>query len=587
MKLNTDKKIKNKIIIVFALYFICVSLLLFKSIDGCNFFEEEILFHSETSIFYKFTQLVVEKGYVPSFYREIQHPEGMRPYEDSPLLMEYVVGYSYNVYSFLSNNPVDLYAFIRIFQILFSSLSVIAVFLLSELIFKSRRGAVFSSLFYITSLAFFWMLIHPSGYKLDNFALPLIFFSVYFFFKSLVNKGRRYPVFSGILISIAMASWQIPQFFLLLILGYGCIKFIICKKFPEDLMNSFFLFLPFPILTGLFLPFIKEFYFSPFVLVSLTFVTSLFIAKRCKLVRYKRAVVFFTILSLVFAIAYTFEPEQYSHVHSLIYYKLKFFGQKPGDPLDLPFETRVYWTSIYNSPSLKIILQQFGFLFFAVAFPLLYVIKSFRKISMEKELLLYFSASFILLYLLMFRMHSVLVFFIVPFVAGYKRRFSKIFLIVLLLVQLFFYGALSITDECTTHEEKFKSLILNHTEPDSVILTEFHSFSTIFAYYNRSVNLHSVFENPLLRNKIKDFYFSLVSDEKTFYSFVKKVDADYFLYSKNMFSRTDDESIRYMTNTLQNFTRDSALFRFQTMRKDSEYFELVGNAEPFVLYRVK
>ncbi|MFH1591153.1 MAG: STT3 domain-containing protein [archaeon] len=584
---------KRRLWILLSLYAICVILLLFKTFVFCDVFSAPMLFRTEGALHYHFTGQIVETGFVPVIDLQAQYPEGMAVYRETPLLMEYVAGY---LYRSLSGLPIGLQGFLVLFKILIASLGAVGVFLVARQLSGSENGAIAASLLYSTSMAFYRTVLPTDAYQLENFALPLIFFGIYFLLKAMHDHRRGDALLAGSFMFLALASWQITQFFLLLVAGFFVIRLVLERRIDHRLYTAFGWFMLIPLIGGLLLPSLKDFALSPLLIVTFAVVVVNFATRRRRMSYLQRAAALILIIGFLLTVSFFLSSGDYTHVSSLLAEKALRFGQKPVDPADLPYEVRVYWTSIYQSPSLQTIAKHFGFIAVAIAAGFMMLLRKAFSSRSDIQLLLYLAVAFIPLYLLMTRMNHFLAFFLAPIVAFVfmprlrKERWWRIAVIaavVAIVSQAVFYLWLPANGSCLPYEYRYGRSILTHTESDAVILTDFYFSPSLLAYYNRSVPIHSIFESAELRDKIKDFHFALSDDEETFHAYCIKHGVDYFLYDRDFYQRLDPSSLRYLTDSLEPLPANAALVRFESLMDKSVYFELVDHTGQFALFAVR
>ena len=568
-------------------YGACVGLLLAKSLP-CDFFREPILFGSECALFLRYTAMVVQDGAVPWWDHAVQVPEGMEVYRETPLLMEYTIGWLYRGIAALVP-ALSLQAFIVLFKICFASTSVIAVYLLHRLLHGPVLGAMLAAAFYACCWGFYGRVVSVEFYLLEHFALPFLFFAVYFFMRALQRDQVRDTLVGGVLMALALASWQLPQFFLLLLTGLVCVQWILHQSLAMRFLRHFFLFLAPPVAGGLFYPHIQHLAVSPLVLLAIALLATLWLTQRVRMAWRPRVLCLLVVFSLLFAATHGQRSDDYTHVFTLLLDKLRYLGVKPADPSHLPFETRVYWTAGYHTSTLYDMVSGFGVLLLAAFAPLRQALCGYPRLDTPRQLLVTLTLACCVLYGLMTRMAPFATFFLVLFIspAVVQQRLYTTALVLLLLLDGVAYLGPSTSVVCRPYPARFADLVERYTEPNSVILAEFYHAPTFLTYQGRRIPLHAIFENTAFRQKVKEYYIALAGTEEEFHRFATRVGAHYFLFEPDMYFDTGPESLRYFTDTLWALPPEAALERFVQLLTDTPWFRLVASSPVAALYQVK
>lgn len=529
---------------------------------------------------YRYALMVAQGKPIPVLDKEVQYPEGLRARERTAWFMEFFVGYLYRIMSF-SNIPFDTY--VRLFVPIFSGLSILALFLLAREVWGNSLAAIISSLFYAFSLP---AVARDVGFAFlkEHFALPLIFFHLYFFLSSL-KGGKRYRiVFSGFFLFMALGSWHLTQFYFGLLAIFILASLMWRKDITFILYQNFGVLVGFAFLGGLIIPYLR----ASFFVLSYPMLLSYSLLLAWALISYgnvgRRKAFSVSFLGFLGLILLTFflSPHAgiYSHVYSLILYKIKFLGQKPVDPALLPFEARFYWFPDWTSPNLRYILTGFSILFLMGLLPLGKMVGRLirRETNFAENFLLYFTLIFFILYLLLQRMEVFLSFFLAIFSGGIiflgrKRLFKRLAISFILLVFLMEVGV------TTNHGLVFDTYSLgqliawvrDNTGKDEVFLSSISPSLEILTYTGRPIAIHSFLESRDIREKIKGFAQALVAEgEGKLYSFSQKYGANYLVIPQGIYTDAGPYSTRYITDHLE-FNARAIGYRL----------EVPGESEPF------
>jgi hypothetical protein len=429
-------------------------------------------------------------------------------------------------------------------------------------------------------------------------------------------------VLSGIFLFIALGAWQLTQFYFGLLAVFVLIN-LLWRKGTPLLYRNFGILVGFAFLGGLVIPYLRagSFIFSYSMLLSYSLLLTWTLMEYGKLGRKKAFLGFFLSFFglILLTIPFSSNERVYSHVYSLMFYKIRFLGQKPADPALLPFETRFYWYPDWTSPSLRYILAGFSALFLMGLFPLGKMVRRLLRgeISIAGKFLLYFTFTFFILYLLLQRMEVFLAFFLAIFSGGMfflgKKKVFRYLISVLIL--FIFLGELGTT---SSRGMVFNSYYLgqlitwvkDNTGKDAVVLSSISPSMAILTYTGRPIVIHSFLESRDSRERIKAFAEAIVSEgEGTLYSFCRKYGVNYLVIPQGIYTDTGPYSTRYITDHLKFDARaigyrlevpgQSEHFSFKYLGKDYQIrmkaaplsqrlkkFSLVFTNEEYKVYKV-
>jgi len=517
-------------------------------------------FTSGSASQYRYALMVAKGKSIPVLDRRVQWPAGLRVREKTAWFMEFFMGYLYRMMPFL-NVPFATYA--RLFIPFFSSLSILALFLLARELWRNNPAAIISTLFYAVSPP---AVVRNVGFVFlkEQFALPFIFFHLYFFLSSLKERRMYRIILSGIFLFIALGAWQLTQFYFGLLAVFVLLN-LLWRKGNPLLYRNFGILVGFAFLGGLIIPYLRagSFIFSYSMLLSYSILLTWVLLEYVKVGRKKAFLGFFLSLFGLILLTFPFSSNErvYSHVYSLMFYKIKFLGLKPADPALLPFETRFYWYPDWTSPSLSYILAGFSALFLMGLFPLVKMVKKLLRgeISFAGKNLLYFTFTFFILYLLLQRMEVFLAFFLAIFSGGMFFLGRKKILrgLVSIFILFVFVGELGTT---SSRGMVFNSYYLgqlinwvkDNTGKNAVILSSISPSMAILTYTGRPIVIHSFLESRESRERIKEFTGAIVSEgEGKLYSFCREYGVNYLVIPQGIYTDTGLYSTRYITNHLK------------------------------------
>jgi len=510
----------------------------FDKQDGDGFFWTESAFH------FRHFLMITEGKNIPSIDREIQHPEGLDTVRYITPVMERVTGTLYRL--FFSSTPPHL--FLIYYSFIFTTLSVLAIFLVGKIVWRSNVAAFISAVFYGLTPA---SLIRTAGagFIREDFALPFIFFSFACFMYCLRKDKPLVSAIGSSLLFIALAAWHATQLYLsLFILGMTTAYFISKKKVLPR--KSLLVFVVFMLGSSILLPILraKYFIFSPALMLSYGLLAASFISAFKGGNKRKNILIGQLVIIVLFAASLIIQKLMgaYSHIYELIFAKIRFLGVLPEDPAKLSFEAKAVWTSAFVSPKLIEIpiLLSFSFLFGMIGAIIMIYRISRRKAEPYEVMIAFFTICTFVLFLMIHRMHIFAVFFL----------------------------ALS-------------SFIRENTDKDSAVLTMFQLGPAVAVYTGHPVILHSKFESKLLRDKVEDVYTSLFQSEVEFYELCRRYKADLFVYQTNIALEGMPMSVRYLAG-VTSLRTDSAAFLLHFAQDKLKLFRLIYQNPFYRVYKV-
>jgi tetratricopeptide (TPR) repeat protein len=553
--------------------------------DGQGYFWTESAFH------YRHFQMIAEGRQIPLVDFGIQYPEGLDTSRYITPVMEVVAGTIYRV--FFSNLPAHL--FVVYFSIIFSTLSVIAIFLTAKIAWRSYPVAFACALVYGFTLASLSRST-GDGFVREHFALPFIFFSFACFLDCMREDNWRAGILGSVLFAVALAAWHVTQLYLtLFMVALIAVYFVTQEKdllrhsLPILMASLAAAALLFPVLRA------KYFIFSPALMLGFAFL----IVTRTSPFNKKRSIFTQGLVIGCFLIISLFIQKllgTHSHVYELLFAKIRFLGRPPQDFAGLSFESRVMWTSAFVSPRLSElpIMLSTSLLFGPAGLALLTKRLLKKNAEAHEVMIAFFTVCFFIFFLMIHRMSIFAVFFMVLSIgalsllqkAGFKYA-AYIILIVCLFVQFSMQSSLKLVASRPNHNDlrRLTAFIKNKTPADTPVLTTFQLGPSIAAYAGQPVILHSKFESRLLRDKVKQVYTSLYRTEDEFLELCKRLQAGLFVYQVNMVHGATPASMRYVAGAIPLKT-NSAAFLFHFAPERLEHFKLIYQNATYRLYRV-
>lgn len=574
------------LLFVIFLFMVGYKLATVFSTHGFPVYDPTPLFWTESALQYRTARRVAATGVAEAVMKDAQYPEGLDVQNRLTTVMETVCGYLYR----LMPTTVPFQTFLIIVIALYSSLSVIPLYLTVRFLHE-RRAALCAAALYAATPAVYTTVVAP-GFELQDFALPLIFFHIYFFVRAYAAEKTRYQYsfLSGAFLFSALASWHLTQFYYLLLVGFVIISFL-CTSFD---IKPFSIIVAINILAGLTIPPLRTlgFVLSLAMLFSYCVVLAGAVPVRKKM--YQRFVLVCLLIAAGFFNYYisVHVISEYRFIYGLMWDKLRHFGVRPAHPVDLPWRTLVMWVSPFTSPSYTTIVSSLGTVIVAGITGAILTVHNLlrRKGNLARSLLVYFPVVFASLYLLMVRMDVFLVWFLCVVAARLWQSARKVlpYILVLCIIGncvILIMSPRRIAGPDRNHLTGMLLHIRMHTPDDAPFLTSFACSPSILAYAARPVVLHPKFEGEYVTTKIEKSEHRLFSDENSFYAFCRACQVAYFVYHVDMLLARGPESMRYRTHSMV-VSQQSAAYAFHFRPHALKHFELSYTNPHYRIYRV-
>lgn len=572
-----------------------------------------IPYSAESASHFYYAQRLQEHKIIPALDKTIQYPEGLYVFKKTSIFMEYPTAWLYDSI-FEKITAWDFHTFTRFLMPFFYSFSIFAVFMASFFLTRNATEALFTAVLLVLSRA---SVERSSGFEFlsENFSLPFIFFHFAFVLAAFQSQKRKTWLFlaSGFFLSIALASWKITQFYLLLFSLFLAALYLMGKNKENGFKNCARITTVFCVLTGGLTPYLREGIFlltAPCLLLYFTafcpFPKSTLKTRYILLATY----ILFVLCAYRFFLPVSFTSAMYSHVYGMLFYKIKFLLHKPENALLLPAEVRAFWVPPFLSPSWKEVLNTSPLLIpmgFLGCFSLIKHL--FRgKISETNLLLLFMNAAFLIFYVFFTRMRVFLIFFsclsCIFFLHGAKQKHKALFVITCLLI-LFTesYHTLAGQKSYITgkiygfpvnrpavklampYENGLLEAVKKHTRAGDIILTRWSLSPMLHAYTERKIVLHAFFESQDIREKNQKFNELLFSDEDKLFEHCKSVWHATILVLANNMPGDDPNTERYMANVKQ-LQPDMAVVKLLKQTPKSKHFILLYENPMFRMFRI-
>ncbi len=562
--------------------------------------DETGYYWTEGAFHFRHFEMVAKGKNIPEIDTQIQYPEGLNTKKYITPVMERVAGTIYRWFF----KGMALHTYLIWFTSIFSSLSVIAIYLTAKFMWRSDWAAIVTAFFYTAAPASF-LRTAGGAFIREDFALPFIFFSFACFVYCLRKDSVFMSLTGTVLLIIALASWHLTQFYLTLFIGSLAIVYLLQKEgdFPKVSLA---------VLTGglviasLTLPVLRSKYMiaSYPLMVSYAFCVILWVLPRFGIRGGKMKISAFATILVFVGIGFIVQRQLggLSYIYDFLINKVKYYSGLPVDPSVLPFEIKVTWSSSFVSPrSQEVSLLLSSSLFVGGMVLFWNVLDTVtRKASREQILAAVLAGATVLLFLLVYRLCVFAIFFLalnIGLLVTMKDKLLRVIVVLAVAGSLGFavysFSRLKLIPfrPSLSEVEDVLSYLEEHTDPNDAVLSTFELGASIAAYGDRPVILHPKFESQRIRDKVREVYTSLYKDPESFYQVCEKYGVDYFIYHSNMTLRYRPGSLRYIAGFEQLPARSAAamlhfkpdqLEKFQLVHQNFNYriFRIGNRTEP-------
>jgi len=591
--------IKSRIFPLIAVGLVFVSLSIFKIVKvvGSEHFttDETCMFWTESAFQYRYAKIVAMGEKIPEIDKKAEFPLGYSVKRCHPVLMESVAGYLYR----LIPTGIPFHLFLIILMGFYSSLPIIAIYLMSSLLWNNKWMGVISSILYSLTLSAS-MTVLNIAYEFQDFAIGFIFFHLFFYLKAESvkansNKALGYAAISGAFLFISFASWHLTQFYYLVFLVYIMFRLLYDKDYNT---NLFFVVSLFVFFAGITIPALKP---GNFLLsFPVLFNYCLIFTSISKVKRKWRLIGSICITSGILAILKikgVSSESGFNVIFSrgilpLVTAKIKGFGVRPVEGAGLGWETLVLWVHPLNNPTISWTIKSFGFLLPAgILSSIAMIIKVLKnKNSMLFILPVYFFFAFFISYLLFERIDVFLVVFLSilsPYIIKRYKKIGTMSLLLLMIPNFIFLINYKPTPPGPNRNYLLQLIrfVSSNTELDAPILANFAYSPTILTWTGRPIIINPKFESPGVVDKVKHFEGLLFKTELEFYRFCKKNRVRYFLLSTDILLSRNYSSTRYRTHNYIT-TKETVLFKFHFRPEELTKFTLVYSNPHYRIYAV-
>ena len=532
-------------------------------------------FTSDPAFRFRYVYMFATGEHVPALDRAAQWPEGVDTARSFFLTQDAFIGLSYRLLGPLVRGVPPL-IFLRWHVCLWSSLSLFVVYLWARRAFGSRRGALLAALVYALALPIY--LRTCGNYLREDFVLPVFFFALYSQVRVVQGGGWRWFAAGAAAFALALASWHgssFLYFFATLPLAAAALASDETKNVGRGagaLVVAAAVAYLHPALRE------KVFLASPSFALAVAVAAAALVGWRWRLKWWQRVAALVIFFAAAYGLGRPFAAAgEYSHIYTMILYKIRYLGVKPADPTALPLAAREIWTGPANSPSLTAAAVLLGPPLAVAAAPLVRHFKRFaRGFATPSGYLgaatLAFFVVFGLLYAGYTRFSVVFIFFVAVLAGGYgglvrSRRALAWLLIPAVVIPLEAVKAFryeyrpwpwtSLLKAAAESEGGYATVVGDEEwrlirwfgnlpdRDETAVLAPIAASATLLMYAATPVVLHPIYEAPGMRAKVDECWRAIFEGEEEFYRVCEKYDVTYVAYHAAFVMNRGPDSIRY------------------------------------------
>ncbi|MCH8510325.1 MAG: hypothetical protein LAT83_01610 [Kiritimatiellae bacterium] len=578
------------------------------------------------------TRIVYENGNLPAHEPAVQYPEGVSPWRTYSIGAEFIYAGLARIWP----GDTSLVSKLRWISTGLFCLSIPLLAVWVGLMWKSVWAAAAAGLVLMISPAF---AVRSSGLTLSRENLAFPFLSLFLLSISLAKGNLKekplwgWCVVAGISAGLSQVFWDFSQYLLGLWIVWHWVVYL---RHGKELQNDSRLLgsmaiglsvaaLAHPYLRG------QGFVFSPVMTLLYLRIGMEIPWLRARPPAVRAATVL--VSALIWRVAGGLFVTNYGHFGELFWAKIRFLNQKPSDPSLLTYAQRIMWTPALNSSTWELTKA-----YFPVTLPLLLVVVAIlfwkvRQYPVNSSVrFLLFAAGFTLpMYVLFFRMHVFLIVFaaaciggFVTWMARFSRRWLRItapILFLLFLTGIEFYRLLFFEPSTNRHQDPERAALmsqleklgmvttirgnrwghpgqsytminglttaLNRLEEPGPVLAGFGISGSILTDTGMPILLHPKFENPEIRERVREFYTHLfLEDEKTFRDWAVAMGARYYVHGMGSLAEGDTrEAPRYMVDALHP-PNDAAVRTLELKPNEAVWFQPIGGNERYRIFKI-
>lgn len=572
---------------------------------------DDLPFTLESALHYRRVKMIYDTGQLPPRDFMVQYPEGV------PNRTSYNLGSEY-VYAAAAHLFPESMPFANRLRWLESGWFCLGIPLLALWLRVWRRNgwaAGVGAAFYAVALS---SVMRSTGQELsrENFALPILI--AHLLADAVGARSSRrwtrgaWSFLSASLLALALASWDLVQYFIMLRMAWVAIRTIQGRtSLADPVFQAWCWQLAALLMVGAVHPYYRShgWLLSPAMLMGYATLGLAVLRARGRGAWLKwstgsqrSAGTWLGCFVMGSVIGHwTAYGSAYSHFGALLWAKLRYLNVKPPDPALLNFDQRIMWVPALHSATPALLHLLFPFILYLTIPGILLLLWSIRKRSDQKvgELLFFFGASFIAFWFFA-RFHVYLSLFASALVGvwagtvteyrGWRRG---------LAAALLGLGLAGEGLHTLQRPERWGRINVYYKELDELadwlrrevapepVLANFGASAFIAAYGKCAVLLHPKFEDRWVRQRVLEYGEQLFKGtEASFRDWADDQGARYYVYAMGEFAHESPElQMRYFVNALNPAPSVPARL-FEAGRRDLRYFHYCWSNHKYVVYRI-
>ena len=601
-----------------------------------GYFWSERAFHYRTSLMFAVDDYH-DPGLLARDTRQ-QHPDGVDSWREYALLMEPVYGFMYRLAGDQARPFVEF--LLRLIPLV-HVLIFFPLYAIARALGCRRTLAVLGVVFYATCTLGF---VRMTGSLLlkEDFALLCLTVFLAAHFWSWRRKSIPLVILAALLLIPVLASWHLSQFLVLVVmlaaaLGWamdGSNDPVPGRKIPFELLMpaAYTVAGLLAALTPSLLA--RGFFISLPMSVLYAWTITAAMALRHKGVANSSIARVLSVAGLIgvlgaLALLNRGYTGDYNHVFGLFVQKLLHGFRLPGDPGQLPFDSRVFWAPPFNTPTGAEIWSKLGFHTGVVVLVMIWCIRTIlvRGTDVLRRSFLLTVPAFLAAYMLIERLGIVFLVFIAIAVAVAGDRLVRRLVpawglralpvvvgILLISPVLNLSGNLGDMIRITRSVRQGQDVHLEASDqglwrswagmfswitantpgpgsrlqgPEAAFLGEIGVSPQLLLYTGRPIVLNSQFENAAIRNRYRRFLEALYdTEEKVLWDFAREHGADYVFINRNFATRLGPGSLAYQAGIAGPLTMDMNVVKLHFQPETLDGFIPVYDNEHYRVFRV-
>jgi hypothetical protein len=567
-----------------------------------------------------------------------QHPDGVNAWREYAVMMEPVYGFFYRL---AGDQARPLVEFLLRLIPLVHVLLFFPLYALARAVGCRRFLAAFAVVFYATCTLGFARMTGSLLLK-EDFALLLFTVFLALHYQGWRRQNVKLLVLAAVVLIPLLACWHLSQFLVLVIMLSVAVAWAISATDEKPATDR----IPFSVLMPLVYTlaglaagltpslWARGFFISlPMGVLYAWLTTAAVVWKKTSLGRtvWVRALVLSGLIIAAAALAFFNRSYtgDYGHVFGLFLQKLAHGFQRPADPGLLPFDTRVFWASPFNTPTRGEIWSKLGFHAVILA-PVLagcLVALFHRRTDRLRRSFLLMVPAFLAAYLMIERLGVVFLVFAAVAVAmtgeWLVRRLNPklavkalplVALVLLISPVLNLRGNLGDMIRITNRVRQGLEVLMEASDqaqwqswaglfrwvtvntpgpgspqsgPPAAFLGELGVSPQLLLYTGRPIVLNSQFENREIRDRYRQFLEALfATEENVLWEFARRSGAHYLFINRNFATATGPGTTSWLAGITGDLTLDMNVVRMHFRPDTLTRFLPVYDNEHYRVLRV-